>query len=283
MNIKTLKLVYFSPTGTTLKILEAIARGLAIDSIDHIDLTVPEEDDLELTAKEGDLFIIGAPVYGGRLPEVSIPRLEQLKGKGCPAVVIVLYGNREFEDALIELKDLVDSVGFIPVAGGAFIGEHSYSTITKPIAHGRPDKNDLLKAAEFGRNIMEKLTEFSSANEIPPIEVPGNHPYKKLGLVDKDPPFTDEEICIKCGTCADVCPLAIITIGDTVATDENKCIFCCACVKNCPADARILQGENIDKVADWLHNKCSERKEPETFLHKVSQDDIPDKPGPSCG
>ena len=41
MNIKTVKLIYFSPTQTTKKVVEGIAQGMNIDNIEHIDLTMP--------------------------------------------------------------------------------------------------------------------------------------------------------------------------------------------------------------------------------------------------
>ena len=35
----TVKLIYFSPTGTTKKILQAMAQGMSVGRIDHLDLT----------------------------------------------------------------------------------------------------------------------------------------------------------------------------------------------------------------------------------------------------
>ena len=51
------------------------------------------------------------------------------------------YGNRDYEDALVELYDLALSLGLTPFAAGAFIGEHSYSTPEMPVAEGRPDSS----------------------------------------------------------------------------------------------------------------------------------------------
>lgn len=67
----------------------------------------------------------------------------------------VMYGNREYEDALLELNNIVVEAGFQPVAGGAFIDEHSFENDSTPIAKGRPDIKDLQKATEFGRTIRK--------------------------------------------------------------------------------------------------------------------------------
>lgn len=62
----------------------------------------------------------------------------------------MVYGNRDYEDALLELRDTVASLGFTPLSAGAFIGEHSYSTAEMPVAAGRPDATDLQTARTFG-------------------------------------------------------------------------------------------------------------------------------------
>jgi flavodoxin len=153
MEIKKIKLIYFSPTGTTQNILKNIAQGIAVKDVEHIDLTLPKGAKLSIPPFSDELVIIGAPVYGGRLPVEAIKRFQQLKANKTLAIVIVVYGNREFEDALLELKNLAIKLGFNPVAGGAFIGEHSFATKDVPIANGRPDRRDVQKAMDFGVKI----------------------------------------------------------------------------------------------------------------------------------
>ncbi len=150
MEINQVKLIYFSPTGTTQTVLESIAQGIAVEDVEHINLTLPEGAQQTIPPFLDELVIVGAPVYGGRLPVDAIERLKQLKGSNTPAVLIVLYGNLEFEDTLMELKNLALELGFNPIAAGAFIGEHSFATEDVPIANGRPDSLDGQKAIEFG-------------------------------------------------------------------------------------------------------------------------------------
>lgn len=99
------------------------------------------------------------------------------------------------------------------------------------------------------------------------LTVPGDFPYKNRGERSNDvAPVTKEEVCIKCGRCAEVCPKAAIIVVDIVETDPSLCIFCTACVKNCPTGARVWEHPRIIRSTEWLHANCSERREPETYL-----------------
>jgi ferredoxin len=179
---------------------------------------------------------------------------------------VVVYGNREYEDALLELNDLVAEAGFAPIAGGAFIGEHSFDNEAMPIATGRPDEQDLEKAVTFGRAIRQKMACTDRLDGLVPLRVPGNSPYKKWSKWPGVAPTTRETVCIQCETCITVCPTAAITINGTLKTNTDACIVCCACVKACPTGARVADHPRINKSREWLSTNCRTRKEPETFL-----------------
>jgi ferredoxin len=267
MKITTVKLIYFSPTGTTRKVLEAMAQGMGAENVTSLDLTPPAAETGSPAAIEADLVIMGAPVYTGRVAQTAVDRIGRLKAaRKTPAVLVAVYGNRACEDALVELKDLADAAGFTPVAAGAFIGEHSFASVTTPIACGRPDKKDLEEATAFGRRIGKKLEEARRPEGILPLQVPGNFPYRERTALPKGSPITREELCTLCGTCAEACPTGIITIGDKVITGETGCIYCCACVKACPTEARVMGVRAINDIADRLSKGCADRKAPEFFL-----------------
>lgn len=265
MNINSVKLVYFSPTGTSKRIAEAIAKGIEAPS-DYLDLTPHAARNQKFEKLNDDLTIIAVPVYAGRVPIEASHRLQRLKANGSLAALIVVYGNRDYDDALLELHDLTSEAGFKPIAGGAFIGEHSFSTAEKPTAHGRPDEKDLERAKEFGKKIREKISGISGTENITFVEVPGNRPYRDHWEPEKPmAPITEEDLCTKCGQCAEMCPVAAITLGTEVATQEDACILCCACVKNCTTNARVMRPQ-MQQIAEWLNTNFSERKEPETYL-----------------
>ncbi len=266
MQISNIVRIYFSPTGTTRKIVDAIAGGMAINQSEVIDVTLPQGASGQFPELDNELAVIGAPVYGGRLPAIATDRLKKLKGNNTPAVVVVVYGNREFEDALLELRDLAVEQGFIPVAGAAFIGEHSYTTPETPIADGRPDSEDIIKAQDFGNKILNKLASIADLKDEKPVDVPGNKPYKDIMPASDDCAKSDMDICTHCDTCVAVCPTGAITSDDCYTTAPGLCIMCCACVKECPEDARYIDSPRIKKVSIWLSENCATPKQPEIFI-----------------
>ena len=266
MDINVVNLIFFSPTRTTARVLEGIAQGIGAGTVERIDLTRPEGSARETEDLGGELAIIGAPVYGGRIPEVAARRLRRIRATGMPAAVVAVYGNRAYEDALLELRETAIETGFRPIAAGAFVGEHSYDSAATPIATGRPDEKDLGKARALGEAIRDKMEELGSFEETPTLQVPGNFPYKEQFRGLECCPTTEEALCTKCGECAAACPTAAISVEDTVATDQDLCIACSACVKICPSGARVWDHPRIAQISEWLSTEFGERREPEVYV-----------------
>lgn len=268
-------LIFFSPTGTTRKTIEEIYRGIGSGKRTVFDLTAP---DWKSRLPDGDLdglSIIGAPVYGGRIPPEACKRLRRVRGAASPVILVVLYGNREIEDALLELNNIVEENDFIPIAGGSFIGEHSFDSAATPIAPGRPDADDLEKARGFGKSIYKKIRDNdlfvnlhhdTVRKKIPRMELPGNFPYRAWDVPGGIAPAIDHTACTLCGSCSDVCPTAAIRINNKVVTDGNKCMLCSACVKACPVQARSWDNEWVINGSNWLSRNFSTRKEPVFYL-----------------
>ena len=264
--METLNLIYYSPTGTTQKIVKEIGKktGLKISSEYNIS---SRQTELQPEINDKCLTIIGLPVYGGRLPVIAIEALKKLQSNNTPVVIVVVYGNRAYEDSLLELKEIVSNCGFRIIAAAAFIGEHSFSSIDKPIAIGRPDKLDLKKCSDFSQMINEKLDVLKRKNEISEIDIPGEYPYKERKQLPVTVyPEVDNDKCNNCGTCVDICPSGAITIDQAVVTNGELCTWCCACVKRCPNEARIFDNPTINAIQEKLYSICSDRKEPEFFI-----------------
>jgi ferredoxin len=263
MNLSKVKLVYYSPTGTGKTTGIEIAKGTGLN-YESIDLTPASNESKNYTIANDELGIIVIPVYGGRIAPVALDRIKHVTGNSTPAVLVAMYGNREYEDALLELKNVTEGLGFKAVAGSAFIGRHSFDTEDTPIASGRPDSNDIEKAHDFGAKIIEKINGLSKISD---LKVSGNYPYKERGGGgDPRSPETNPETCILCATCEGVCPVGCIEVSDIVETDKTKCTACTACVQVCPTGARHWAHNGILGAAKWLSTNCSKRKEPEFFL-----------------
>ncbi|MDD3077813.1 MAG: EFR1 family ferrodoxin [Paludibacter sp.] len=257
--------IFFSPTGTTDKITEQIAMSLG-ESVKDYDLTLLKNrikyEKLNFTGD--DLVIVGVPVYGGRIPEFLENYFSVFKGNNTPTIFTVVYGNRDYDDALLDLKDLFEKRGFRGIAAGAFIGEHSY---TEKVATARPDAVDLSLAAEFGEKCKAVLTDFETGGKNYVLNVKGNYPYKERKPGASMVPQTNSEKCIDCGVCAQVCPMEAIDFNDYKNVDATKCIHCCSCVKKCPEHAKSFNHEVFLAIQQRLIDTCVlERKEPEMFF-----------------
>ncbi|MBS1198896.1 MAG: iron-sulfur cluster-binding flavodoxin [Proteobacteria bacterium] len=261
MRIRTIRLITFSPTGTTRRIADEIALGFQGESIERLDLTLPTAASASISTTTTDMAIIGAPVYGGRLPVEAVRRFKAINDKGTPAVLLVVYGNRAVEDALLELRDLASSCGFKPIAAAAFIGEHSFSSDHTPIAPNRPYTDDLVQAFRFGTEVRRKM----QRQEFDLPQIPGNIPYRDHAKLPQTSAITIESACRKCRACLTACPTAAISIRDVIETNQKRCILCCACIKKCRHSARILPDAQIKQIAERLSATCREPKAPQTF------------------
>lgn len=264
MTINHINSFFFSPTGTTRKVIQQIAQSVPF-TYHETDLTITAMEK-KLTVAQDSLAIIGVPVYAGRVAPVAAKRLKNLEGSGNPAILIVLYGNREFEDSLLELYNLISEKNFKVIAAAAFIGEHSFSTEALPIGHGRPDQEDLQAAQKFGKAVLDKIQQAETGKEST-IIIPGNMPYrdgiKKLPFF----PQRDSTLCTGCGLCATVCPTQAATAeNDKVEIDGDKCIACFACIKNCPEKALSVEAPPFLEKQLMLSKNCAKRKQPDFFF-----------------
>ena len=254
--------LYFSATGVTGKVVKEIAKNLAVDFTNY-NITFPKSREKSIKFTDEDIVVIGVPVYAGRIPKLVSDYFEKVSGDNTLAIFVAVYGNREYEDALVELKDLFEAKGFIGVAACSFIGEHSY---TSQVATGRPDEMDLEIAKDFTEKIKAKLDRTKSREELEFFFVKGNVPYRDRKDFPQMTPDTDDS-CIDCEICAKFCPTGAISFQDFSDIDPTKCIACCSCIKRCPVDSKSMNNEFFNTIKEKLINSCKEtRKEPELFM-----------------
>lgn len=260
--IQSVKLICFSPTGTTRTIIQHIAGGIGHDSIELIDITQPKARNRTLQTPENELLVVGVPVYMGRVPALVTEWLHTIRANQTPVVCVVAYGNRTYDNALFELKGILTECGCRMIACAAYIGEHSFSSPGIPVAHGRPDVSDLNHAALFGCKIREKLESVSHISFIPEVNIPGSYPYGGVTQLWNVDFISVSDQCIQCGVCVAVCPVAAIDSENVRCIDEIKCITCCACIKSCVQNARTMKAGPVMDAAKRLNQLYCDRKEP---------------------
>ena len=249
MKLEKIWAIYFSGTGTTRRTVERIAGGIASRlnlPAESVDFSRPAVRQETLGFGEMDLVVFGTPVYAGRVPNVLLPFLqERIVGGGALAVPVVLFGNRNYDDALIELRNILAADGMHPIAAGAFVGEHSFSRV---LGADRPNAEDKVLMDEFAARVAELAAGLDAA-PVKSVAVRGQEPLRPyytprdragnpINILNVKPK-TDLSRCDGCGLCADLCPMGSIDPADVSAV-RGICIKCCACVKACPTGAKFF-------------------------------------------
>ena len=234
---------------------EILCQGMGVESL-VTDLCVKFADIQLPDIHEDDLALIAMPVFAGRVPALAVERLRMVKPNGAKCVVVAVFGNRAYDDALLEMLDVATEMGFRVIAAVAAVAEHS---IIRKYGKDRPDADDEQTLRHFGADILNKAERDDSTMPL----VPGNHPYKKAGIV---PQPKGRRGCNRCGVCAKQCPADAIPLSDPKTVDTKKCISCMKCVSICPTGARSIGIIMNFLATQGLKKVCATRKENELYI-----------------
>lgn len=254
--------VFFSATGTTKRIVGELVGNLGGTVALHDISRRPFMSRLDVAPN--DVVAVGVPVYSGRVPPLAMKSLANLKGMNTPAIAVVVYGNRDYDDALLELKDTLEKNGFAVVAGAAFIGQHA---IFPKVAENRPDSRDDEAVKKFAAMCGDSLAAFVASPRKGDLVVKGNRPYKEPPPLALRPSINSS--CTGCGSCVAVCPAKALELDRArrvVARHDSACISCAACIRICPTGAQGFRGEQYEQFGKVFAERTSVRREPEYFL-----------------
>lgn len=243
----------FSPTGGTKKVADILMEPWTCEKR-FVDL-LHEPIIMESITKQ-DICMFAVPSFGGRVPAIAIERIKMMQGNGAMAILVAVYGNRAYEDTLIELKDTIEAAGFVAKAAIAAVAQHS---IFHQFASERPDEQDRKELQAFAEMIRTKIVTAG------PLEVPGNHPYREFSGVPLKPKAG--KACMSCGICAKECPAGAISLQDPKKTDKTKCISCMRCIAVCPSHARSNNALLIKAAGKKMEKNCTSRKENILFIN----------------
>ena len=251
-----INLVHFSPSGTTKSVITTLVGALDRERNEFDLLRTPPPQTVTFSADSPAIFAV--PVFAGRVPAICTDMLAKFKGQNTPAVAIVVYGNREYDDALLELTDILKANNFVVVAAAAFVAQHSIFPI---VASDRPDQKDKEAIASFGKQCAKAIAACSGYEK---IKVKGSSPYCKPSAIPLQP--SGDSKCDNCGACAIICPTKAIAKETPRKTDKNHCISCTACISVCPQKARAFHGPMYAIAGKAFAGKNSARKGPEIFF-----------------
>lgn len=257
MRLNKVTTVFFSPTGGSKRSANAVARGTGLPARE-VDLTIRRFNPTEVRFPADELAVLAAPVYCGRLPEGAVERFRRVHGDNTPCIVLVTYGNRNYDDALIELFDLAKEQGFVPVAAAALVARHTYGRVQL----GRPDVQDMAEDEAFGAAVARRL---ENEGVVPLETVPGNRPYRDGTNPRPFIPQTGPG-CTMCQVCVHRCPEGAIDPVHPARVDGTKCISCFRCIRFCPEAAKRMDTPAYTEFAMAFSERLAVPRE-NLYLH----------------
>lgn len=258
---------YFSPTGRTRTVVTTLAKPLSNalqEAVVPYDFTCPEKRHTYPETAAGDVVIVGVPTYAGRVPNLLLSYMQGFRAEGTRAILVCTFGNRHFDDCLLELYDLMQNAGAEIVCAGAFAAAHSFS---RTLGAGRPDRADREDILAFSDRAAKALRNGDRLPR-PEREIGGYfRPVDRKGAyIDfvKIKPETDAALCTDCKICVGLCPLGAIHFDDVATVD--KCMKCCACIKGCPEGAKYFSHAGYLYHKEELEAMYADRKDNRLFF-----------------
>ena len=106
--------IVFSPTGGTEKVTKTITKFW--NEVKDVDLSKTDLDFSSISFTKEDIAVIAMPSFGGVAPQLALDRLARIKGNQCKCAIVAVYGNRAYENTLVQMEDYAVKAGFHGIA-----------------------------------------------------------------------------------------------------------------------------------------------------------------------
>ncbi len=253
MKINRIRGVFFSGTSNTAKAVTILVERLSeLFEVQNqiICVNTPATRKSIVDCNETDLLVVGTPTYDGRVPKFLLPYLNSnVVGKNTLVVPLCTFGNRGFDDTLIELRDVLESRGFRSVGAAAVVGQHA---LAPRVATGRPNINDKRTLLQLAIELKKKIDDLDEVPEFP-LDVSGNDPVGPYNTprdrygypvnISKVRPKTSKEHLDTAKLTIKLCPVGAIA-PDGVQI-PGPCMRCGSCIKLSPRGAKYYDDKDM--------------------------------------
>lgn len=247
--------IYFSGTGNTRYVVKKFSELLetsndyTMKSIEHKDF------DYAKAIENSDTIVIGYPIYGSDLPYIVRDFLKKYKASFHCKKIITIATQYKFSGDGAALayymlkKEKVKILHSIHIIMPSNISDVAFFK-TKPI---NETINIIAKADKKITKIVQKIKAGKTIKM-------GRRFYsrplgyfcqrmlgKPLMKVYPNKLKIDEDKCILCKKCIDVCPVENLSIVDHKIVNKNLCTLCYRCVNACPEKAISLMSKQKPK------------------------------------
>jgi len=234
-------ILYFTGTGNSRYVAEKIADKTKGQQL-NLNALIKKN---EAVAVQAENLVFVTPTYAWRIPKIIREWIRKADFSAVKKVWFVMTCGSEIGNASAYNQKLCNEKGCEYMGTAQIIMPENYIAMFDV-----PEKNEAREIIENANPVIEMAAQTISAGEKLPAEKDSLYCRILSGIVNpvfyhfcvKSNAFKVDDRCIKCGMCAEKCPLNNIRIVDGKPVWGKNCTHCMACICYCPTEA-IEYGE----------------------------------------
>lgn len=240
-------LLYFTGTGNSRYVAEKIADIVKGQKLD-LNTFIKKNESIAVQAEN---IVLITPTYAWRIPGIVREWIQKADFSAVKKVWFVMTCGSEIGNASPYNQKLCRDKGCEYMGTAQIIMPENYIAMFDV-----PEKDEASDIIEKADPVIEKVAQSISATEKLPAAKDRLY-YRILSCVVnplfyrfcvKSKAFRADDRCIKCGKCAEKCPLNNISIVDGRPAWGEHCTHCMACICYCPAVSIEYGNKSKDKL-----------------------------------